>query len=40
MQIRLFVKNLRKKCSCALISGTFSPWHGASSGCEWRNGLQ
>ena len=23
-----------------VISGSLSPRHGASSGCEWRNGLQ
>jgi len=22
-----------------VISGSLSPWHGASSGCRWRNGL-
>jgi hypothetical protein len=25
---------------CPMISGSLSPWHGASSGCGWRNGLQ
>jgi len=24
----------------AMISGSLSPWHGASSGCGWRNNLQ
>jgi len=23
-----------------MISRTLSPWHGTSSGCKWRNGLQ
>jgi len=28
----------RVGCHLAMISGSLSPWHGASSGCGWRNG--
>jgi hypothetical protein len=27
-------------CNVSVLSGPLSPWHGASSGCKWRNGLQ